>query len=295
MTVYLDVLIFVNWFVNFFILRFSAALGHEQPKTWRILLAAFVGALFSLYIFLPLSDFVSQTAVKLVTSAVVVLLAFEFSGFKAFGRRVAIFFSASFLYAGFMLAIWYLLKPHGMAVNNGVVYFNISPLLLIGVTLGTYAVLSLLRHLAERRLPQVSACRIWITAAGKTVLANAVVDTGNTLTDSADNAPVIILAPQTAKQLLGFAPTAARFEQAAALPGFRFLPFSTVGGNGLLVGFKPEHIEAELFQKHYTLPYCTVAVSSTDLGGEYTAIIGPNLPWQPCRDNGSTIYKEKQL
>lgn len=281
MTVYLDVLIFVNWFVNFFILRLSAALGRERPKAWRLLLAAFVGALFSLYIFLPLSDFLSQTAVKLVTSAVVVLLAFEFAGFKAFGRRVAIFFAASFLYAGFMMAVWYLLKPHGMAVNNGVVYFNISPLLLIFVTLSTYAVLSLLRRLAERRLPQVTACRIWITAAGKTLLANAVVDTGNTLTDSADNAPVIILAPQAAKQLFGFIPSPTDFERAAGLPGFRLLPFSTVGGSGLLVGFKPERIEAELPQKRYTLPFCTVAVSSTDLGGEYTAVMGPDLPWQP--------------
>ena len=167
MCVYIDVLIFVNMFVNFFILRLSAVLCREKPRAWRILLASFVGALFSLYILLPMGDLFTQSAVKLVTGAVVVTLAFPFAGIKAFLRRVAVFFAASLLYAGFMLAVWYLLKPGGMAVNNGVVYFNVSPLLLITVTLVTYAVLTLLRRAAQRRLPQVSSCRLWITVRAK--------------------------------------------------------------------------------------------------------------------------------
>lgn len=283
MCVYIDVLIFVNMFVNFFILRLSAVLCREKTRAWRILLASFVGALFSLYILLPMGDLFTQSAVKLVTGAVVVTLAFPFAGIKAFLRRVAVFFAASLLYAGFMLAVWYLLKPGGMAVNNGVVYFNVSPLLLITVTLVTYAVLTLLRRAAQRRLPQVSSCRLWITVKGKTVLANAVVDTGNSLTDCTDNAPVLILSGSTAGRLLGFVPSANDFTKAAELPGFRLVPFSTVGGSGMLVGFKPERVETELAGQRYTLPGATAAVSLKNLGGEYTAVIGPDLPWEPVR------------
>lgn len=284
MCVYIDVLIFVNMFVNFFILRLAAVLCREKPRAWRLLLAAFVGAMFSLYILLPMGDVLTQTAVKLVTGAVVVLLGFPFAGFKPFLRRIAVFFAASLLYAGFMLAIWYVLKPNGMAVNNGVVYFNVSPLLLIAVTLGTYAVLMLLRRAAERRLPQVHACRLWITVKGKTVLANAMVDTGNSLTDYNDNAPVIILSSRAAGKLLGFVPTVENTEAAAALPGFRLIPFSTVGGSGMLAAFKAESVQAELAQQRYTLSNATVAVSPQSLGGEYSAVIGPDLPWEPVQD-----------
>ena len=281
MTVYIDVLIFINMFVNFFILRLSAALCHERPRAGRLLLSSFIGALFSLYILLPLNDVFTQTAVKLVTSAVVVILAFPFAGFKPFLRRLAVFFAASFLYAGFMLAVWYLLKPNGMAVNNGVVYFNVSPLLLIGITLITYFVLMLLRTASQRRLPQVQACRLWITVGDKTVVANAVVDTGNTLTDCTDGAPVFILEKALAGRLLGFVPEILNFGQAENLPGFRLVPFSTVGGSGMMVGFKPDRVEAELLQKRYTVQGVTLAVSNERLGGEYDLVIGPDLPWEP--------------
>lgn len=46
MVVYVDVLIFLNLFVNFFILQLTARICRDGCKTGRVILGALVGALF---------------------------------------------------------------------------------------------------------------------------------------------------------------------------------------------------------------------------------------------------------
>ena len=106
MTVYADVLIFLNMFVNFFILQLTAKICKDGYKIFRMISAALVGALFSLYIFLPKSPFLVEAFFKLVISAVIILICFGFDSIKSLLRRIGIFFATSFLYGGIMLAIW---------------------------------------------------------------------------------------------------------------------------------------------------------------------------------------------
>ena len=62
----------------------------------------------------------------------------------------------------------------------------------------------------------------------------------------------------------------------------------------MLVGFKPERVETELAGQRYTLPGATAAVSLKNLGGEYTAVIGPDLPWEPVRLKVAAGQKTKR-
>lgn len=276
MTVYIDVLIFVNVFINFFILRLASAIGREQAKILRILLASGVGALFSLYIFLPLSNFFTQTLVKIVTSAVVVFVAFRFDGFRPFLRRWAVFFIASFLFAGFMLGIWYLVKPQGMAVHNGVVYFNVSPTVLIGVTLVTYGVLSLLRRLMGRRLLSEKTCTVTLQKNGRTVVVNTLLDTGNHLVDCMDGAGVMVIDYATAAKLFHHLPQMEQTNLSNLPSGFRLIPVSTVQNSGFLFGFKVDAAGTTLGGEHFLLPDITVAIAKDKIGDGFHGIIGPN-------------------
>ena len=52
-TIYLDVLLCLNLYINYFVLRATAKLLHAKLRTGRCLLAAGVGSLFSLTILLP--------------------------------------------------------------------------------------------------------------------------------------------------------------------------------------------------------------------------------------------------
>ena len=75
-TIYVDILIILNAFVNFFILLVTAAFCRERPKTLRIAIASFVGALFSLYIFLPSYGFAADMAARILCAAATVFTCF---------------------------------------------------------------------------------------------------------------------------------------------------------------------------------------------------------------------------
>ena len=52
-TIYIDILVCLNVIVNYFLLLASGKFLSRPYKRWRILLGAFLGGLYSLYILLP--------------------------------------------------------------------------------------------------------------------------------------------------------------------------------------------------------------------------------------------------
>ncbi|MDE5917296.1 MAG: sigma-E processing peptidase SpoIIGA, partial [Oscillospiraceae bacterium] len=51
--IYLDVLIVLNIYVNYFLIKGTGKLTHTPVKTLRCAISSFVGSFFSLTIFLP--------------------------------------------------------------------------------------------------------------------------------------------------------------------------------------------------------------------------------------------------
>ena len=49
--IYIDVLIVLNIFINYFLLLATTFFLHQKPKRWRLVVSAVVGSLFSLLIF----------------------------------------------------------------------------------------------------------------------------------------------------------------------------------------------------------------------------------------------------
>ncbi len=52
-TIYIDVLVCLNFIVNYFLLLATGKFLSRPCKRWRMLLGAFLGGLYSLYILLP--------------------------------------------------------------------------------------------------------------------------------------------------------------------------------------------------------------------------------------------------
>ena len=275
MIVYADVLIVLNLFVNFFILQFTCRLCKENYRLFRLISAALVSAVFSLYIFLPPSGMVIETLFKLVISALTVLLAFGFDSIKSFVRRIAVFFAVSFLYAGTMMGIWAIWKPKQLAINNGVVYVDISPIILIIATLVSYTVLSVIRFFSAKLAYCCKRCTLKITYDERVVKITALVDTGHSVTDALTNRDVIIIEKETALQLIGKVPTMATATAGERPKGFRLIPYSTVGGHGLLTAFIPDKIELVENGKATTINNVLLGVSEEPLGEDYKGIINP--------------------
>ena len=79
MTIYIDVLIILNVYVNFFLLRITAKLTGAPLKPVRCAAASFYGSLFSLLILAPQLPLAVNTAIKLAAAVTVVIAAFGLS------------------------------------------------------------------------------------------------------------------------------------------------------------------------------------------------------------------------
>lgn len=277
MIVYVDVLIVLNLFVNFFILKLTAHICKDGYKTFRIISGSLVGALFSLYIFLPSSHTVVEVAFRLAMSGVITVISFGFDTLKSLIRRISVFFAASFIYAGCMLGVWYLFKPNRLAINNGIVYVDISPLVLIVATVVSYLVLSVIRFFSVKQAFSGKRCKLIIIKGERKIDVTALVDTGHSLSDSLSDRPVIIIDTPTATKLFDTVPTLEAVSKGGdVIKGFRMIPYSSVGGHGLLPAFEPDILKAEIDNKSIEINRPLLAISKEPLGEDYRAIISPD-------------------
>ena len=140
-TIYIDVLLAVNIFINYFLLLAAAKFLAVRRIRLRILAASVLGAAYSLTMLMPSIPMVLALLMKLAMSASLVFVAFPWGGKKQFLKSLACFYIMNFAFAGFMMAIWYFISPQGMIIKNSIVYFNISPIILIGSTAVCYVVI----------------------------------------------------------------------------------------------------------------------------------------------------------
>ena len=275
MVVYADVLIVLNLFVNFFILQLTCKICKETYRFIRLIFAALVGAVFSLYIFLPETGIVTETAFRLTVCALIVLLGFGFDSIKSFLRRIGVFFAVSFLYAGGMMGIWTVFKPNNLAINNGIVYVGISPTVLISTTLFVYVILSLIRFFAKKQAYEGKRCKLKIAYRNSEVFITALVDTGHSLVDPISGSQVIIVEKSVTDRLNLKFPCYALGSEGDLPEGFRVIPYSSVGGHGLLSAFTPDSIEVESEGRLWEIKNALIALSEEPLGEDYKGIVNP--------------------
>ena len=275
MVVYADVLLFLNTIVNYYIVALTAKVCRVNKKWYRYVFAAFVGALFSLYIFLPKLNFILELIIKLVCSAVVVLIGFGFENVKKFARRSVIFYLISFLYAGLMLAFWSIFKPNGMVIHNSVVYFNISPLILIVLSVIFYVVLVVFKRIYSHKISNTASCEIEIFCEGKSVKFPAIIDTGHSVGDLFSDSEIIFVSESRAKKL--FAVTDPLFLDEKMKKRYRAIPCKTVDGTAVLDAFRCDKAIVLTENKNYECHLPIVAVSKHINSCDYSAIISPEI------------------
>ncbi len=270
MQVYADVLVVLNVLVDYFLLSAAARLLHINPPFWRQLIAAILGGLSSLVIFLPTQGFVSELLIQCAVCAIMAFAAFGFVSFRRFVRAAAVLFGVTFGYGGGMMALWYILRPDGMVINNSVVYFDISPLFLILFSVAGYFTVSIIRRFFGANATAAHKCTAEIFIEGSSRVFTALVDTGNSLEDTFSNSEVIIADDSAVKSLLGFTP------RAENLPDrYRLIACSGVTGQALLDGFRCDRAVITYSGRKIELHRPILAISHQPLSGDYDAIINP--------------------
>jgi len=276
-TIYIDVLVSVNLLVDYFLLYAAGQLSAARMSRTRLCLAAFAGACCSCSVLLPAMPLAINALVTVSVCALMTLIAFGFHGVRKFMRTAVYVLLVTVGYAGLMLGVWLAAAPRGLIVNNGAVYIDIPPWLLVAVTAAAYAVLSFFSARLRKRNLMRSRCTVTVSSEGRQICLEAIVDTGNLLSEPFSGLPVIVAEYEA---LLPVLP--AGFERypdcAEANTGLRVVPYTGVGGEGVMLAFRPERITAALPGGHPRLAEAYIGVLRTGkVGRDYRAIVNPDI------------------
>ena len=286
--VYIDVLFAVNLIINYFILRAASGFLHRQDKRLRLLLGAGLGAIYSIFIFFPQVSFLYSALFKAVISVLIVAVSFKFVTLRNLLKLVIVFYVISFIFGGAVFAIYLFVTPPGLVMRNGVVYIDISPVVLILSAAGCYILITLVSRVRRRSGRTEPICEIGIEADGRNVQLRALMDTGNNLTDAITGAPVIVTEYGSVENIIPHELCATFKKGTITDPGlitrsawagrFRMIPYGSVGAaGGLLPAFKPDRLTMATKKGVTVAAGVLVAVSSRRLSsdGSYSALIGP--------------------
>ena len=231
-TVYVDVLVAINLLTDCMLLTSVGRLLHLQTKPWRIILGGAVGGACSLAALLPELPSALTAALDFVFAALMILAAFGRASPKRFLIRTAALFAASFSFCGIMLFVCTIFKPKGIAVINDVVYFNISPIWLILLSLLCFYALKLFGRLTHKAAAK-RVCTVQVRLGNDTADFTALVDTGCHVTEPFSGDAVIIAEKALLKDipLLNFQ--------------IRIIPFESLGGSGALEGIPAKEISID--------------------------------------------------
>ena len=285
MVVYADILIVLNLIVDYFLIKISNKILGLTPKIWRILLSSLIGALFSLYIFLPNSHILAEGTVRLFMITLMVLACYGFKNVKCFLKATGVLFGVTCLYAGIMIALWQIFKPRGMVIHNSVVYFDISPIVLIGATVVGYIAFLGLSKFFSASAKFAEKSEITLYADGKSVGATAIIDTGNSLTDLFGKSEIIVVDKAVLKALFNNLDISQNEDIKAR---FRSVPCGTVSGTDLLQGFRVDKAKIIHNGKAIMLNKPIAVISKTPLKENYSAILNPKTINSAGEENGKT-------
>lgn len=284
-TIYIDVLIAVNLFTNYFILLATAKFLHLKVNRLKVISGATIGAIFSLYILFPEVNILISLIIKLFISAGIVWITFCSPRSNFYLKTILCFYSINFGFSGIMLATWFAIRPNGMLVKNGVVYFNISPVILILSTMISYFIIEIISKTVGKRENRDDFCELEVAILGKSFFLKAKMDTGNSLKEPFSSLPVVVVCkrflkgvvPDEYMEILDFSEQnfnsfdfKSKFQKR-----LRLIPFSSISGKGILPAFKPDYImlKGSNIKKEAYIAVCPDSLLENNLEG----LAGPEI------------------
>lgn len=274
MAVYADVLVIVNLYVDFFLLRCVQGFLHLHTGNGRLVLGAFAGAVTALAGLCPLPFWAGPLAGGLCALAAVAA-AFAPVGWRLFFKCWLCMWIFSFLLAGFLLFILQFAPPGYLTLVGGAVYIDLSLPVLFFSTCGAYLVFWAIRRFFPREAAGYGPQRLIVVHNNRQAKVFAKADTGNALREPFSGLPVIVCQAKALGDMIPAAVGEYLRTGTAGEVGVRLVPFNTLGGNGLLPAFKADRVEIGKTGRELE---CYIGVCDRALSaGEFEAVFNPEL------------------
>lgn len=273
MIVYADILVIVNMIVDYFLLLGALRLVKREVKPYRLLLGALIGGLGSLIIFLPRVPLFLQIVFHILLCGGMTATVFGLSSVFSFLRSLVLILAVTWGYGGVMTAIWYLFHPNGMTVIGSVVYFDISPFLLVGATVVFYLLFTLFSYCFKGKAATARYCVVTLKSGEKEITVKGLLDTGNSVEDIFGGGEVLIGEEKCVCALFGREPQKNR----ELANRYRVIPCGTVSGGGLLDAFRCDTATVRAGQRSVDLKNPLLAISKVPIGEEVSVIVNPEI------------------
>ena len=237
--IYIDSLFFLNLGVDYLLCLASARICGLYLRRRRYVLAALLGAAYSVAVYLPGLGFLASWPGKLAAAALMSLVAYGCE--KQPMRCCAVFLAVSAAFGG---ALW------AMSISAGAGGAAPMPLAVFVPAFALcYAGLSLIFR-RRARLAEEKRVAVELRFLRREARFMALLDTGNSLCDPVSGMEVMVVSAHALSPVfadypgLAACPAVELVERAARFPElagrFRLIPYSAVGGAGLLAAFRPD-------------------------------------------------------
>lgn len=224
MQVYLDLVMLLNFLVDFLLLLGTNRLCGYPLGGKRASLAALLGGIYAGLCMLPGFSFLGNFLWRTVSLGLMSCIAFGAT--KSALRRGVVFTLLSMAMGGISLFV------------NSRGFWSVA-ISAVGVCL-----LCLVGF--QNKLGVQSFVPVELTYGEKKICLTALQDTGNTLRDPVTGADVLVVGADVAQKLTGLTRSQLRapVEFLDAIPGLRLIPYRTVGqGNGFLLALKLKDVK----------------------------------------------------
>lgn len=251
MVVYLDILLFLNFFVDFLLLLGTNRLGGHPPNHRRAALAAALGALYGIATLMPGFSFLGNTLWRTVSLLFMGGIAFGFH--RNALRRIFLFYLLSMALGGV-----------AMGSQKG----SFWSLLGAAAAVGLLCVFGFRGKMGREFLP------VELTCGENKVRLTALCDTGNSLRDPITGQPVLIIGAQAAKRLTGLTEKELQdpVSTIGKIPGLCLVPYRVVGkSGGMLLAIRLQNVKIGTWQGTRTVAFAPEGLGDNT---EYQALTG---------------------
>ncbi|MEG0894791.1 MAG: sigma-E processing peptidase SpoIIGA [Oscillospiraceae bacterium] len=269
--IYIDILFIINLYIGYFLIVATKRILNINISIIRVILGSILSGVFSLIILVDMPIFI-WIIVKIAMLLLLYLVVFFQKGKKPF-KTIFGFLFVNFAFAGLMFFLYYIISPPNMQMKNGVLYFDINVVILFTYTVIAYLIIVAFDFIFKRKASTSQLHTLTIEYNGKSTAISALYDSGNKLIDIFTGLPVVVCNLNKLNGILSQSMYTC-FENDCQSTNFsekiRVIPISSVGGNKLLMAFKPDRILVDNFTTNAIIAVSKDSFNNTN----YDAIIG---------------------
>ena len=292
MTVYVDIVLIENLFMDYIILFATGKINRCKISNFKLILSSLIGSGYAVLLFISNLEIYANIMIKILLSISMIYIAFTPKNLKTMIKQLLVFYLTSFAIGGCAFALLYFIKPQNIFMQNGFMigYYPLKIVFLAAIV-GFILITNSFKMIRTKISKKDMFCNIQIIYKKNVSCCKSIIDTGNMLKDPITKTDVIIVEKEFLKNILPYyllnnieEIMNGNLEKLCSIEEldeyrtkFRIVPFTSLGKeNGMLLAFKPDKIIIDWEENKIENNKILIGIYEKNLtkSGIYNSLIG---------------------